>query len=121
MNRGTVFIIIENIYLQYFCNLKSFQMREPFHTTVFVDVCKHMEAACFDLWNEKTIEQADSFKPKQKQNIKKSEKEGGTPTKNKGKFKIDATVVFQKITFPTNVHILNKTKVESKHLIDTLF
>ena len=51
-DRGTVTMISENIYLQYFCGLKSFQIEEPFHPTVFVDIRKRMGSDRFDSWNE---------------------------------------------------------------------
>ena len=51
-HRGTVAMISENIYLQYFCGLRSFQLEEPFHPTVFVDIRKRMEADRFDSCNE---------------------------------------------------------------------
>ena len=41
-DRGTVAMISENISLQYFCGLRSFQIEEPFHPTVFVDIRKRM-------------------------------------------------------------------------------
>ena len=65
-DRQTVMTISENIYLQYFCGLRSFQIKEPFHPTVFVDIRKRMGSDRFDLWNELSIEKADSIKPKRK-------------------------------------------------------
>ena len=73
-DRGTVAMISENIYLQYFCGLKSFQTAAPFHPTVFVDIRKGMGSSEFDLWNTLIIEKADSLKPKSKQIISKKDK-----------------------------------------------
>ena len=50
-DRGTVAMISENIYLQYFCGLPSFQTQLPFHPTVFVDIRKRMGASRFEQWN----------------------------------------------------------------------
>ncbi|MFS4415805.1 transposase, partial [Maribacter sp. 2307ULW6-5] len=47
-DRGTVAMIAENVYLQYFCGLPAFQPKEPFHPTVFVDIRKRMGAESFD-------------------------------------------------------------------------
>ncbi len=74
-DRGTVAMISENINLQYFCELKSFQIALPFHPTVFVDIRKRMGASEFDLWNTQIIEKVDSLKAKSKQLISKSDKE----------------------------------------------
>ena len=120
-DRGTVAMISENIYLQYFCGLKSFQIEAPFHPTVFVDIRKRMGADRFDLWNALIIEKADSLKPKRKQNIDKDTDRNATPTANKGKLKIDATVANQKIVFPTDAHLLNTARQESERIIDILY
>ena len=106
-------MISENIYLQYFCGLRSFQIEEPFHPTVFVDIRKRMGSDRFDLWNELIIEKADSIKPKKKQNIDTDKNDKGTPTSKRGKLKIDATVANQKIVLPTDANLLNTAREES--------
>ena len=120
-DRGTVAMISENIYLQYFCGLRSFQIEEPFHPTVFVDIRKRMGADRFDLWNELIIEKADALKPKRKQTIDKDKGHGETPTTNKGTLKIDASVANQKIVFPTDANLLNTAREESERIIDLLY
>lgn len=131
-DRGAVEMISENIYLQYFCGLTSFQTKTPFHPTVFVDVRKRMGAASFDKWNELVIEKADSLKPKGKRGIdqkdpKNEEEDQGTPQPpegtetNKGSIKIDASVANQKIAYPTDGGLLNTAREESERLIDLLY
>lgn len=128
-DRGTVAMISENIYLQFFCGLQSFQTKEPFHPTVFVDIRKRMGAANFDSWNALVIAKADSLKPVRKKNIDKSngnqqDDDGSNQngaSKNKGKLKIDATVANQKIVFPTDAGLLNTTRKESERIIDLLY
>ena len=68
-DRGTVSMISENIYLQYFCGLTSFKTEEPFHPTLFVAIRKRMGAADFDSWNTLIIEKADALKPEKKKMI----------------------------------------------------
>jgi hypothetical protein len=128
-DRGTVSMVSENIYLQYFCGLTSFQTREPFHPTVFVDIRKRMGAGNFDLWNILIIEKADGLKPTRSKNIGK-DKDKDTDndvfgpdniSKNKGKLKIDATVANQKIVFPTDAGLLNTPRKESERIIDLLY
>lgn len=131
-DRGTVAMISENIYLQYFCGLKSFQTATPFHPTVFVDIRKRMGASEFDSWNTLIIEKADGLKPKGKQTISKkdvdqdkdlssntSNTEASLP--NKGTLKIDASVANQKIVFPTDAKLLNTCREESERLIDIFY
>ena len=113
-DRGTVDMISENIYLQYFCGLKSFQTKKPFHPTVFVDIRKRMGAIEFDSWNEEIIKKADNFLPKKKQQI--------TGTKKKiGNLKIDASVADQNISYPTDAGLLSKARTKSEKLIDLLY
>ena len=141
-DRGTVAMISENIYLQYFCGLSSFQTEAPFHPTVFVDIRKRMGAISFDKWNEIIIEKADDIKPKKKKAISKddsekkdddteqtsSSKETTNETTevkpcpaNKGVLKIDATVANQKIVYPTDAGLLNTARKESERFIDILY
>ena len=131
-DRGTVDMISENIYLQYFCGLSSFQTEKPFHPTVFVDIRKRMGATSFDKWNEKIIEKADELKPKKERKITKittdtTDNEDDTSEKqsikipNKGVLKIDATVADQMIVYPTDAGLLNTARKESERLIDLLY
>ena len=131
-DRGTVDMISENIYLQYFCGLSSFQTEKPFHPTVFVDIRKRMGATSFDKWNEKIIEKADELKPEKKRKITKNttnmaDNEDGQSEKqnrkipNKGVLKIDATVANQKIVYPTDAGLLNTARKESERIIDLLY
>lgn len=118
---GTVLMISENIYLQYFCGLQSFQVEKPFHPTVFVDIHKRMGANRFDQWNALSIEQADALKPTKKKNIDKDKNDNETSTTNKGYLKIDATFANQKIVFPTDANLLNTVREESEGIIDILY
>ena len=124
-DRGTVAMISENIYLQYFCGLQSFQTQEPFHPTVFVDIRKRMGANDFDSWNALIIKKADDLKPKKNKMISNQEEDDDSqkkgPPKNKGTLKIDATVANQKIVFPTDAGLLNTARKESERFIDLLY
>ena len=113
-------MISENIYLQYFCGLTSFQTKVPFHPTVFVDIRKRMGAGDFDSWNELIIIKADDLKPAKKKTITEN-KDSDNASKNKGTLKIDATVANQKITFPTDAGLLNTARKESERIIDVLY
>lgn len=119
-DRGTVAMISENSYLQYFCGLTSFQTEEPFHPTVFVDIRKRMGANNFDSWNALIIKEADDLKPSKKKMIS-TDNHKTNPPENKGTLKIDATVANQKIAFPTDAGLLNTARKESERLIDLLY
>ena len=125
-DRGTVAMISENIYLQYFCGLSSFQSQIPFHPTLFVDIRKRMGATDFDSWNTLIIEKADALRPEKKKMISKNTNQDATDVdtdtpNNKGTLKIDATVADQKIAFPTDAGLLNTARKESERIIDLLY
>ena len=125
-DRETVAMISENIYLQYFCGLKCFQTKPPFHPTVLVAIRKRMGAVNFDSWNTLIIEKADSLKPKRARNIQKNTEKDApnqctSDSKHKGKLKIDASVADQRIVFPTDAGLLNTARKESERIIDLLY
>jgi hypothetical protein len=76
-DRDTVDMISENMYMQYFCGLKSFQTELPFNASLFVDIRKRMGAENFYQFNEIVIHRSESFKPKLKRIIT------GTKSNNK--------------------------------------
>lgn len=116
-------MISENMYLQYFCGLTSFQTQAPFHPTVFVDIRKRMGSSDFDLWNALIIQKTDDLKPTKKKMITPKDDDNnqkGLPT-NKGTLKIDATVANHKIVFPTDAGLLNTARIETERFIDLLY
>lgn len=121
-DRETVATISENIYLQYFCGLKSFQIDLPFDSSLFVSIRKRLGKSSFDEWNKRVIESADSMKPPKAKNITASGKnQDDTIHKNKGRLIVDATVADQEIVYPTDATLLNRARLESERLIDFLY
>ena len=142
-DRETVAMISENLYLQYFCGLKSFQAEAPFDPSLFVDIRKRMGADKFDQFNDLVIARIEELKPEKKRilisadpekedkkndppasehNNPKEQSETPTqePTLNKGTLKIDATVADQQILYPTDLGLLNRSREESERIIDIL-
>ena len=64
-DRGTVEMIQENIYLQYFCGLKSFTIEKVFDPSLFVDIRKRLGGKEFDDFNQLVIEKSEQLKPYQ--------------------------------------------------------
>ena len=54
-DRGTVDMIQENIYLQYFCGLKGFTWDKVFDPSLFVDTRKRLGGKEFDAFNKLVI------------------------------------------------------------------
>ena len=142
-DRDTVDMISENMYMQYFCGLKSFQTELPFDASLFVDIRKRMGAENFDQFNEIVIRRSESLKPKRKRIIKESSSNnsgnnadpGGQRTAssgnektsskkeipNQGKLKLDASIADQYITSPNDLKLLNKAREETQRLVDVLY
>jgi len=120
-DRGTVEMISENLYLQYFCGLKEFSIRPVFDPSLFVDIRKRMGGQEFDAFNSIIIELADKKKPHQTRIKTKKKDDDDLPPKNKGTIKVDATVADQEITFPTDMKLLNECRENLERIIDLLF
>ncbi len=123
-DRGTVAMIQENVYLQYFCGLKEFTTKPVFDTSLFVDIRKRLGKSEFKEFNEAIILRSEQMKPKQSRIKTKSNKdreERGEAPKNKGTLKVDATVADQEITYPNDVKLLNEARENLERLIDLLY
>ncbi len=102
-DRGTIEMIQENIYIQYFCGLKSFTTKTAFDPSLFVDIRKRLGGNEFDSFNKLVIEKAEQLKPQQsriKGKSSKGDKKGVETTHvdkpNKGTLKADATLPTKK-------------------------
>ena len=128
-DRGTIAMISENIYLQYFCGLSSFTTKPVFDASLFVDIRKRMGGKEFDNFNQLVIRKSEQIKPHQSRIIRKGKEEedqdkkedSGTPTsRNRGRLKIDATVADQEVTYPTDLKLLNEARENLERIIDQL-
>ncbi len=124
-DRGTILMIKENIYLQYFCGLKSFTTKEVFDSSLFVDIRKRLGGEEFDKFNKLVIDKSESIKPHQARIQRKpkpgDQDEDTTSNSNRGTLKVDATVADQEIKFPTDVNLLNTSRENLERIIDLLY
>lgn len=124
-DRGTVEMIQENIYIQYFCVFKSFTTRRAFDPSLFVDIRKRLGGEEFDSFNKLVIEKAEQLKPHQSR-IKskytdKSDDDETSSKPNQGTLKADATVADQEIRFPTDLNLLSISRENLERMIDLLY
>ncbi len=144
-DRGTIEMIKENIYLQYFCGLEQFTTKAVFDPSLFVDIRKRLGGEEFEKFNRHIIEASEHFKPHQARIINKkkakddkndktekgpqtdpSNKENNTEeieeiVVNKGTLKIDATVSDQEIKYPNDVGLLNESRRQLERMIGELY
>lgn len=129
-DRGTIDMIQENIYLQYFCGLKEFTWDRVFDPSLFVDIRKRLGGKEFDTFNKLVIEKAEQIKPHQariKRGAGKKDKDSNNDPQsqkgisNKGTLKIDATIADQEIKFPTDVDLLNIGRENLERMIGIVY
>jgi hypothetical protein len=133
-DRGTVAMIQENMYIQYFCGYPTFNPSKPFDPSLFVDIRKRMGNKEFDAFNKVVIESSEEMKPKRKriQSTRETEEppvdKMQSPSKpspqdisNKGTLKLDATIADQEITYPTDIKLLNTSREELERMIDLMY
>jgi len=118
-DRGVIEMIREHPYMQYFCGLSSFTSEPIFDPSLFVTIRKRLGNEAFDQMNQEIIGKALGIK---RPSEKKRDKDDGSSDKpNKGKLQIDATVADADIKFPTDVDLLNDSRVKSEEMIDELY
>jgi hypothetical protein len=128
-DRGTVQMIQENIYLQYFCGLKKFTTKPVFDPSLFVEIRKRLGGKEFDEFNRQVIDKSEKLVPgrsriKRKHTEKDSESENSNKTKNddnKGTLIVDATVADQEIKYPTDLNLLSQGREKLELIIDELY
>ncbi len=127
-DRGTVEMIQENIYLQYFCGLKQFTTKKVFDPSLFVDIRKRLGGEAFDAFNTIIINKSEQLKPHQARIQRKKKKDNpegttqpGEQASNRGTLKVDATVADQEIKYPTDVNLLNVSRENLERIIDMLY
>lgn len=129
-DRGTIMMIQENPYLQYFCGLSSFTHDPVFDPSLFVDIRKRLGNDEFDKFNRIVIDKSERIKSHQariktqssqsKEN-NQDEDQGSSPLPNKGTMKVDATIADQEITFPTDLKLLNVSRENLERIIDLVY
>lgn len=141
-DRGTIEIIQENPYMQYFLGLSEFRSKAVFDASLFVTIRKRLGVKAFDEISGELVKKAGSMEKeaKEKQGPKEpptgqgsisSPSEGpsapggqsGTGPEaltHKGILKVDATVCDQYINYPTDLGLTARAREESERLIDLL-
>jgi hypothetical protein len=138
-DRGTIEMVQENPYMQYFLGLSGFQQDSVFDPSLFVALRNRIGFEDFEAMNKLIIQcLADIENPNLKRSNDSDNKNSQNksesipdspinqdiePTKitNKGILKIDATICDQNIAFPTDFRIVNESREQSEKLIDKLW
>jgi transposase, IS5 family len=119
-DRETVEQIRENPYLQYFIGLSSYSNQLPFDASLLVHFRKRISVNLVNKVNQKmvkTIREATSTKSKS--NKKEPSEPGEKP--NQGKLLLDATCASADITYPTDIGILDRARMQTEKIVDILY
>lgn len=121
-DRETVTMISENPYMQYFLGYKEFLTELPFDASMMVHFRKRLSISNIEEVMEKVIEEYQESKKKVNNSAKKSkqDKYSQRQGKNKGQLIIDATCTPVDIKYPTDVHLLNRSREWLERIIKVL-
>ena len=135
-DRGTIEMIQENPYMQYFLGLSEFRAEAVFDASLFVTIRKRLGAEVFDEMTDALVEKARGSEkgsragaggqgPAGGQDAPSPGPEGpimpeGEVPAHKGVVKMDATVCDQYIKYPTDLVLTGRARLESERLIDYL-
>jgi IS5 family transposase len=118
-DRETVEQIRENPYLQYFIGESSYSNKVPFDPSLLVHFRERIKGDIVNKINLEVVRRicltADPESEK-----KKLEAEGSQPG-NRGKLILDATCAPADISYPTDLGLLNKARLQTEKIIDSLY
>ena len=136
-DREVVQQVQENIYMQYFIGYSSFSDEEPFDPSLFVEFRKRLGIEQINAINEKILHMANQ---KTEAAITNQQDPPSTPPTvveatpisagttaepvlitHEGKLIVDATACPQDISYPTDLNLLNDSRMKAEELIDFLF
>lgn len=131
-DRGTIQMISENPYMQFFLGFDRFSSEPIFDPSLFVLIRKRLGDSDFDEMNKMIISKAlnhkevDDSKPKEDVPKKEdfdgdSSESVGFRVENQGKLQLDATIADSHIKFPTDLGLLNDARMKSELIIDALY
>lgn len=128
-DRGTLEMIQENPYMQFFLGLDHFTDKILFDPSLFVYIRKRLGNKEFDEMNQLIIQKALNMNPKEEHEKEdlgdedgaKDQEHSNKLPKNKGKLQLDATVADAHIKYPTDLNLLNESREISEKLINRLY
>jgi hypothetical protein len=123
-DRGTIEMIQENPYMQYFLGFDHFSSKPIFDPSLFVYIRKRLGCQDFDKMNQIIINKALNINNKDtEKDIKNDDSDDGlkpNESTNSAKVQFDATIADADIKYPTDLNLLNDSREKSEEIIDKL-
>ena len=118
----TVEQLSENPYLQYFIGLSEFKLEKPFDSSMMTHFRKRFKSTEV-IKIDDLLHHLEKKKKKQKSTTKDDNGDNGDnyPPQNKGKLIVDATCAPADVTHPTDLGLLNKARLKTEKMIDSLW
>jgi len=118
--------ISENVYMQYFLGLSEFNPKPLFDSSMLSEFASRFSKEDLVEINEEiyrrmrpaTNEPPDGGTPRSGSSEDEVLEDGATPTGNKGKMILDATVASADIRYPTDLSLLNECDEGTEKIID---
>lgn len=125
-DEGTIEMIKENLYMQYFLGLTSFKREAVFAPSLFVEIRKRLGIDYWATINNLIIKHNSPVKEAEKRDDDENNppqetvvenQEAPSVNLNKGTINLDATIVEQDIQYPTDLGLLNEAREKTEALI----
>lgn len=111
-DRGTIEMIQENPYMQYFLGFNHFSSEPIFDPSLFVHIRKRLGGDYFDKMNQLIIDKALNLSNNKQvdstENRNNEDQDSDSENQNNGKLQMDATIADAHIKFPTDLNLLNE-------------
>jgi transposase, IS5 family len=117
-DRGTIEMISENVYMQYFLGLDRFSFEPVFDPSLFVTIRKRLGESAFDAMNKLLISKTLNLSTNEDDTDNNPEPSCESAPSNKGNLQLDATVADAHIAYPNDLNLLNKAREKTEDLID---
>jgi len=119
-DRETVEQIRENPYLQYFIGLSYYSNEMPFDASLLVHFRQRISVNLVNKVNQKMVKKIrQATSPKSESN--KKEPEEPSEKRREGKLLLSATCASADITYPTDISILNRARMQTEKIVDILY
>lgn len=115
----TVEQIRENPYLQYFIGLSCYSNEIPFDASLLVHFRKRISINLINKVNQQMVKKIREATTPPAKVEKKETAEPGERC-NQGKLLLDATCASADITYPTDIGILDRTRMQTEKILDIL-
>ncbi len=119
-DRETVEQIRENPYLQYFIGLSFYSNEIPFDASLLVHFRQRISVNLVNKVNQKMVKNLRESPTPQPESSKKKPAELNE-SENQGKLLLDASCASADITYPTDIGILNRTRMQTEKIVDILY